>query len=175
MFTQFNISFCNYIFEKKNVCNVFHRGKRHFLSLHPAPVLICFLVRTQSVSDCQCCKSAWKTRRRNADSGEPSSLLCTNLIFTISTRLVCQFWFQISKTSKELLDSVGGFRCEHRGIMDLPVRIMIIVFPFVFKYECVKVFLFGGAYLGLLNTNFTFYLQNHPPIETYWLIGPDRY
>ena len=84
------------------------------------------------------------------------------------------FWFQISKTSKELLDSVGGFRCEHRGIMDLPVRILIIVFSFVFKYECVKVFLFGGAYLGLLNTNFTFYLQNHPPIETYWLIGPDR-
>ena len=29
--------------------------------------------------------------------------------------------FQISKTSKELLDSVGGFRCEHRGIMDIPV------------------------------------------------------
>ena len=102
-------------------------------------------------------------------------MLCTNLIFTISTRLVCQYPFQISKTSKELLDSVGGFRCEHRGIMDLPVRILIIVFSFVFKYECVKVFLFGGAYLGLLNTNFTFYLQNHPPIETYWLIGPDRY
>ena len=100
---------------------------------------------------------------------------CTNLIFTISTRLVCQYPFQISKTSKELLDSVGGFRCEHRGIMDLPVRILIIVFSFVFKYECVKVFLFGRTYLGLLNTNFTFYLQNHPPIETYWLIGPDRY
>ena len=28
---------------------------------------------------------------------------------------------QISKTSKELLDRVGGFRCERRGIIDLPV------------------------------------------------------
>ena len=76
--------------------------------------------------------------------------------------------FQISKTSKELLDSVGGFRCEHRGIMDLPVRILIVVFSFVFKYECVKVFLFGGAYLGLLNTNFTFFYRTIHPLK---LIG----
>ena len=32
---------------------------------------------------------------------------------------------QISKTSKELLDRVGGFRCERRGIIDLPVSIYL--------------------------------------------------
>ena len=28
----------------------------------------------------------------------------------------------ISGTSKDLLDKVGGFRCEYRGILDLGVR-----------------------------------------------------
>ena len=43
------------------------------------------------------------------------------IIFFITSIMSTTSMFQISKTSKELLDSVGGFRCEHRGIMDIPV------------------------------------------------------
>ena len=31
----------------------------------------------------------------------------------------------ISDTTKQLLDKLGGFRCEYRGILDLGVRLLV--------------------------------------------------
>ena len=31
----------------------------------------------------------------------------------------------ISETSRRLIDKVGGFRCESRGVLDIKVRIMV--------------------------------------------------
>ena len=58
---------------------------------------------------------------------------------------------QLSATSKTLLDQVGGFRCEYRGLVDLGVS--------------------GERW----DVTLIRHLQtNRGHIETWWLIGPDR-
>ena len=40
---------------------------------------------------------------------------------------------QISDTTKQLLDKIGGFRCEHRGVVDLGVsfyRLLYVIRKF---------------------------------------------
>ena len=60
----------------------------------------------------------------------------------------------ISGTSKDLLDKVGGFRCEYRGVLDLGVSSLVISKGLIFICDLFK--------------------PKRGQIESFWLIGPDK-
>ena len=57
----------------------------------------------------------------------------------------------ISEDSKLLLDTVGGFRCDYRGTLEL-----------------------GVGDTELINEVINVFPQTGEKIDTFWLIGPDR-
>ena len=57
----------------------------------------------------------------------------------------------VSATSKNLLDQVGGFRCEYRGLLDLGVSLLIVTAVMMLRVQ-----------------------PKRGHIESWWLIGPDR-
>ena len=57
----------------------------------------------------------------------------------------------ISEDSKNLLDTVGGFRCDYRGTLELGVNIKLAIYKNTIKY----------------------FVQTGEKMDTFWLIGPD--
>ena len=57
----------------------------------------------------------------------------------------------ISEDSKNLLDTVGGFRCDDRGTLEFGVTL----------------------YWEIINNTIKYFLKTGKKMDTFWLIGPD--